>query len=1013
MRDGKLIISSDPQPGWFPLVDAAAATILVSPQDHKVVHIAAEDLSKDIERVAGKKANIQYPTRNVQCPSEEKRESEEGQGEESDAFRRHAVIVGTIGASTLIDQLARAGKIDISGIAGKWECFITAVITDPLPGIAQALVIAGSDRRGTAFGIYDLCEQIGISPWHWWADVPPCKRKAIFVSPQTAQQGPPSVKYRGIFINDEDWGLQPWAAKTFEPETGDIGPKTYAKMFELMLRLKANQVWPAMHECTKAFNLYPRNRQVADDYAIVMGSSHCEPMLRNNLSEWDARTRGEWNYQTNRDGVVKYWDERMRENGGFENVFTIGMRGIHDGRMPGTGTIEEKVKLLEQIFADQRKLLEKAAFRSSIQRTEEEKMPPQLFCAYKEVLELYQNGLKVPDDVTLGWADDNFGYIRQLSTPDEQRRAGGSGIYYHVSYWGRPQDYLWLTTTPPALIWEEMSKAYDYGARTVWILNVGDLKAAEVPTEFFLRLGWNIKKGVRPRGSDSQDIEKGGQTPFFNNASDPVFASDQFLAAWAGREFGQEFAARVAEVMSGYYRLGFARKPEHMGWSSYFETVRRTEFSPVAYGDEAAARLAEYERVRLAAEAIYDELPQGRRDAFYELVLYPVRCAELMNQKFLYADRSYLHKFQGRASTIAFARDAGEAFAAIHHETARYNDEVAGGKWRGVMSSSPRGLTVFNMVETGHWDVPGRRKVGVAVEGHVRSLVSEGEPDPTVDGWAKGTDEQPDMLPVFSRYTRRRHFVDVFAMGTDPVDWSASANEPWILLSECGGRLGEDVRAWVDIDWCKAPVGERVKGSIVVKGGGAEFTVKLEVFNPAGPDIEVGTYVEDGGVVAMNAACFTRKSDSEDAGWQTIGSLGRSGRCMAVYPTTAASTEDQAKAPLLEYDFHTFTTGAARVRVAALPTHRIHPWRGLRYAMAIDDEKPRVVDIDANRDWSDGVLRNAVWTTGEVAIRQSGLHTLKIWMVDPGVLLDRIVIDLGGLLPSYMGPAETRVAGGG
>ena len=282
--DTKLVICSEKQPGYFPLVDGAAADICVAPEDFKVVHIAVGDLAADLERVTGIKATVKNS---------------------SEPLSQYIVIAGTLGHNPLIDKLCKEDKLDVSEIKGKWECFLSVVITDPLPGVKMALVIAGGDRRGTAFGIYDLSEQIGVSPWYWWADVPARKRKAIFVKPGICRQGPPSVKYRGIFINDEDWGLQPWAAKTFEPQIGDIGSKTYAKMFELMLRLKANHVWPAMHPCTKAFNMYPQNKQVAEDYAIVMGSSHCEPMLRNNVTEWDEKTHGQWNYQTNRDEVLE------------------------------------------------------------------------------------------------------------------------------------------------------------------------------------------------------------------------------------------------------------------------------------------------------------------------------------------------------------------------------------------------------------------------------------------------------------------------------------------------------------------------------------------------------------------------------------------------------------------------------------------------------------------------------------------------------------------------------------
>jgi hypothetical protein len=584
----------------------SAARIVVDPADFKVVAIAAKCLADDLERVTGKKPD---PAGNT------------------------AVIIGTLGKSALIDKLIAAGKLDVSAIRGKWEASVTATVRDPLPGVSRGLVIAGSDRRGTAFGVFDLSEMIGVSPWVWWADVAPTHRDSLFLSNGTRVQASPGVKYRGIFINDEDWGLQPWAAKTFEPETKDIGPKTYAKVCELLLRLKANYLWPAMHPSTKAFNFYPENKTVADDYAIVMGSSHAEPMLRNNVGEWNKAVYGEWDYDKNREGVLKYWEERVKENGHFENIYTIGMRGLHDSAMPGGGSTADKVARLQRVINDQQEMLTRDVNKNLSQ-------VPQAFVPYKEALLLYQNGLKVPDHATLVWPDDNHGYIRQLSTPTERKRAGGGGVYYHISYWGDPADYLWLCTTPPALIWEEMSKAWENGARDVWVLNVGDIKPGEIGMEFFLRMAWN------PAAWNEK-------------------AQEIFLADWAERNFGKQDAAAIAAVMDEYYLLNFPAKPEHLMKARFTDSYQ-----------EKSLRLERFAALVGKTDALYQTMPAAKRDAFYQLVVYPVRGSALMNEKYL-------------------GPKPAEAHDKIQAETKIYNERIANGKWKFMMSSAPRNLAVF------------------------------------------------------------------------------------------------------------------------------------------------------------------------------------------------------------------------------------------------------------------------------------------------------------------------------
>ncbi|TFW35083.1 glycosyl hydrolase 115 family protein, partial [Massilia horti] len=564
-------VRTERHPGDFVLADASGtATIVFSDEDAKVVRIAARDLAADIEKVTGRRPRVAGKAAST------------------------AVIIGTLGRSALIDKLAGSGKLSVAQLRGAWESFVIATVEQPMPGVQRALVIAGSDPRGTAFGTYELSQAIGVSPWNWWADVTPERKAALYLASGLRRFGPPSVKYRGIFINDEDWGLHRWASKTFEPEFGGIGPKTYEKVFELLLRLKANSLWPGMHPPTKAFNADPRNAALANDYAIVMGSSHAEPMLRNNGKEW-TEPPDHFNYATHPAKVLQYWRDRIETNKQYENMYTIGMRGINDARMQGPKEDRERIKLLEQIFADQRELLPKGA--------------QQVFTPYKEVLPLYNQGLKVPEDVTIIWPDDNFGYIRRYANEAERQRSGGMGVYYHISYSGAPMSYLWLHTTPPALVWEEMSKAYDHGARTVWIVNVGDIKPAEAGAEFFLQMAWDINRWKRENLPD-------------------------YLPQWAAREFGKAHAGEIASIMDKYFRLNFDRKPEHLQWWLPKTTPHPSTLS----FEESRQRVREFKELQARVEHLQSSIAQAKRDAYFELVAYPVVAAALANERYFEAE---------------------------------------------------------------------------------------------------------------------------------------------------------------------------------------------------------------------------------------------------------------------------------------------------------------------------------------------------------------------------------------
>ena len=566
--------------------------------------------------------------------------------------RQGNIIVGTVGKSPLL----KAVSADVSALIGKKQAFLLQVLPD------GKLLVAGSDSHGTAYGIMELSRLIGVSPWEWWADVTP-EKKISFVLPaeyQTLQS--PSVEYRGIFINDEDWGLMPWSSQTYEPSDvkGHIGPKTNARIFELLLRLRANTYWPAMHECTLPFFLTEGNRKVAEEYGIFIGSSHCEPMVCSAAGEWRRRGQGDYDYVNNSASVYKFWEDRVKEVAQQGNIYTLGMRGVHDGQMQGAKTVAEQKAVLERVLKDQRGLLQKYVNKDVT-------TIPQAFIPYKEVLDIYNAGLQVPDDVTLIWCDDNYGYIRHFPTAEERARKGGNGIYYHVSYWGRPHDYLWLGTFSPYLLHQQMKLAYDRGIQKMWVLNVGDIKPAEYQIELFLDMAWNI-----------DEVNEIGVTAH--------------LKSWLEREFGSNCAEELLPAMEAHYQLSYIRKPEFMG------NTREEERDPkykvikdLPWSEQTISeRLRSYTVLSGVVERMESNIPADRQDAYFQLVKYPVQAAAQMNRKILTAQFARHSKADWRQSDAAF-----DSIASL---TQQYNS-LQNGKWNRMMDFQPRKLPVFKRVE--------------------------------------------------------------------------------------------------------------------------------------------------------------------------------------------------------------------------------------------------------------------------------------------------------------------------
>jgi len=923
------------RPGSFPIAQQnvtapiVTAPIYVDSSDHAGVVRAAKDLQSDIALVTGSTPAIAY--------------GKVGLGS-------HAIIIGTIGKSSLIDQLVRNGKINVSSISGKWESFLIQVVPKPFPGVSSGLVIAGSDKRGTIYGIYDVSEQIGVSPWYWWADVPVLHKDSLFVKAGVYIEGPPAVKYRGIFLNDEAPALSGWVHEKY----GNYNHQFYEKVFELLLRLKANYLWPAMWNNT--FNEDdPLNPKLADEYGIVMGTSHHEPMLRAQ-QEWKRHGTGPWDYSRNSDMLHKFWDEGIERKKNYESIITIGMRG--DGDMPMSEAAN--ISLLEKIVDDQRKII---ASRINPDLS----AVPQDWALYKEVQEYYEKGMRVPDDVTLLWCDDNWGNVRRLPTEEERKRRGGAGIYYHFDYVGDPRSYKWLNTNPITKVWEQMNLSYEYGADRIWIVNVGDLKPMEFPIEFFLTLARDPHRWPKERIAE-------------------------FTRLWAEREFGTEYASAIAGIVSQYTKLNGMRKPE---------LLEPTTFSLVDY-QEADRVLAEWQSITSEAERIYGKLPENMRDAFYELVLYPTKASALVTEIYITAGKNRLYAVQGRARTNDLAVKVRSLFQADAELARSYNQTLAHGKWDHMMDQTHMGYTFWNqppvnvMPAVQEVQTPDPADMGIAIEG-------SGMP------WL-GVFHEP-TLPGFDAFNRQRRFVDVFNRGKTPFEFSATTSAPWIQVTPAHGTVEKDQRIWVSVNWDQAPP-EAADGSVTITGSDSRATkISIHVFNPRAPArTALRGFVEADGYVSIEAEHYTKKNDAENVRWEMIDDYGRTLSSMTVFPVTAKSVTPPANSPSLEYQMYVFHPGKVEVEAILAPTLNFVPGRGLRYAISFDDQPPQIVDALARnsvRDWGQTVEDSVRKVKSTHNVENVGYHTLKFWMVDPGVVLQKLVVDFGGVKPSYLGPPES------
>lgn len=909
-------------------------SIYYHPEAHRIDSLMAQFLAQDIEKVSGIKPKI---------------------------ITDISLLKGDVIFLTQVDELLPTNikLLYKNNLTSGDEIFSWGFLKNLSPKINQALVITGSDDRGLAYGIFKLSQQIGVNPWYWWADAPVHQNKVIQIPSQHFTSSKPSVKFRGIFINDEDWGLRPWASENMDLKLHNIGPKTYEKVFELLLRLNANMIWPAMHPGTKAFFKIPENLAMAKKFHIIIGTSHAEPMLRNNVDEWNEKTMGAFNYLTNKEKVLDYWDSRIKESKGNEVVYTVGMRGVHDSGMEGVKSSKEAVPVLEQVIKDQRKLLS--------QDLEKEKVP-QALVLYKEVLNVYDEGLKVPDDVTLVWPDDNYGYIRRLNDDKEKLRSGGSGVYYHASYWGRPHDYLWLSTTAPGLIREEMLKAYRNQSDKLWVLNVGDIKPAEYQLQLFMDMAYNIKPFE--------------QDEYLN----------QHLKHWYSAIFktdGQE----ITKLFKQYYQLAWERRPEFMGWSQTEPTTAThlTAYHHFYNGDEAQKRIDSYRILAQKTDALYQHQDDKLKDSFFELVAYPMLASAEMNIKFLYRDKAEIYHQQERLSAFDYADSAHQAYQKIVKLTSFYNDSLAFGKWHGEMSMAPRNLPVFDDPKINLEKLASKSNWG---------LIAEGD---TI---------QRDTLHILNLYEGNKscYFLDIFLKQNLSLDWKIIANHQLNFSKKAGilkpnGKKQE--RIWLSLN----PYAKILKAQTftiqILTNDGSKY-IKVNVFPPVGVKSE---FVEKNGLISIFAENYTERNQLlANSFWKPISDLGYTGKVMCSFHENGIDTTKLSEA-IISYRFKVTSTNEAKLRIYTVPTHALNNNFHLRYAVKVDDGEWHTENFqtyDRSEAWKQNVLSNSAMQLVKLGQLKEGVHTLQIKVIDPEVLMDRMVIDLGGYHPSYSLIEETK-----
>lgn len=895
--------------------------------------------------------------------------------ETTGAKMQRAILVGTLGKSEWLDALESKGLVDLSKVRGKREVYQVAIIEKPFDEMDEALVICGSDKRGTIYGLFQLSEWIGVSPWVYWGDVRPEHKKQVVIELEEAYTSKePSVKYRGFFINDEWPAFGNWTFEHF----GGFTAEMYDKVFELLLRLKGNYLWPAMW--SSSFSLDGpglASAELANEYGVVMGQSHHEPCLRAS-EEWDIYKGKdtpygtEWNYYTNKEGLLNYWREGLKRSGKYETVITIGMRGERDSSMLGEdSTLGENIDLLKDIIKEQRKLI-KEHVNENLDEV------PQMLALYKEVEAYFYGDEKTPgleeweelDGVTLMLCEDNFGNMRTLPTAKKRERKGGWGMYYHFDYHGAPISYEWVNSTPLSKIWEQMTMAYDYGIKDIWIVNVGDLKPQELPLSYFMALAYDFEKwGTKAINQTQAFTEKWVETQF-----GPVFSKVQ-----------QE---KVVGLLNGYTRLNGRCRPE---------VVSSKTYHPVLF-NEVKRILEEIETLSKDAKRLLEEVPASHQAAYVELVYFPAMASFNLNRMQLMAGLNHHAALEGKVIANVYA---DEITKCIQIDEALKNEyhELLEGKWKGMALSAHIGFTHWNDED---WRYPVRHIVE-PVKG-ARLIVS-----------AEGMERSATGGVYHITRTLGKDDCEVKVIldngGKVGYDFEVLTEQPWMSVSSLKGHVDvqETLTFTFELTTSKAEAVAIIKG--------AENVVKVvfhldQLYLPE----ESMTFVPYNAPITIEAEHFAKVKNTETAKWQVIENYGRNLSGVKVFPTTV-SFELEEEAPQLSYQIEIEEAGVYQMDVQCAPGNPLLPGGKLRYGLKVNDGAWQVVNRVAenyrggnwnDREWCQQVLENINRSVTQASLQQ-GKNTIDIKAMDAGMVIERIVIykENEQTLCTYLGPEES------
>ncbi len=948
------------------------AQIYLSDDEATPLKIAANHLRDDIQMVTGKAPDIVHD-----CTK----------------LSGNVVILSTEPNNTLFDD---------ERLKGLYDSYMMRSVKAPYTKVKNALVVVGSDVMGAVYGAYDISEKIGVSPLYWWCDITPKRLNEVVIAECNVEPHQPSVRYRGIFINDEEASII-WSQMTSRIKSQGITPETYKRIFELMTRLKINALWPSMMEEGAFFfeakdeNGIAINPKNATEYGVWVGSSHCENMARNNNAEWyewaDKNRElfsddlHEFDYTVNPRAIEQYWRERLIEAKNFNIIYTMGIRAVHDSafkrRLMKNPTLENRVKMLQQVLYKQRAII-KEVYGS-------EDAVPQIFVPYEETAELYNGeskngnekckGLDVPEDIILVSTDDNFSFLRQLPTQSELSRSGGCGIYYHIAYQGNPAPYDWLTTIPYKQMQHELNKLYKAGAMKFWIVNVGDIKPSEMTLQYFM------------------DIAVDADKEFARDPREHLIESSKELFGMSN-----ERAKEFSDLYTRFTLRANIQKPEFMtsSLSIYYDTptwAKYSYYSLTDFGDEAQRMIEDYIEMEAEAKELYDSVDAHYKDAFFHIGYYPIRSARLMAEKSYYYYKNLIYTKQGRfASVNGYKSLSLKAAEAIDADLHYFNSELADGKWRGIMDP----YATYNIFErvVDDANIPYRfiynERFKEESQGDGIGSVCEGQ----IIG-----DEEVALL--FSSHEDNRRFVDIFATSAKPSSWSIQSDKPWVKFSTTSGTTGSEERVWVNVDWSNLVAGDN-RAEITVKSKNNSVKSYPIIAHKFTERLKPLSYAEGGGFIAIEAEHYTRSVKGRDgAAWRVIPDLGYCGSSMAI--EGSKKTDKATLGAALEYQIYFTSTGTFEATLFRIPTLNEGKDKSCQIAIGVDDNAPMTINgirrkgqtlqvkMASGKQYTPLTWRMNAFTQiekipFEITIKEAGYHTLKVYQVDSEIAFDRVVI---------------------